>query len=316
MLTGIIAFLLDTVIGDPRSRFHPVVLMGNLIALLERIFYRKDDSDGKKMLAGSILVILVLLISYDAACGILYLSYMTESELVRYAVSGALLSFMISPKSPAAAGKEIHDLLMEGNLKEARRKVGWIVGRDTDKLEVDGVTRATVETVSENTVDGIIAPLFFFVIGGVPLAVLYRAANTMDSMIGYKNDKYLYFGRAAAKLDDVLNYIPARITSLLFFASAWILGFDYRNAIRMVQRDADKHPSPNGGYAEAAVAGALHIRLGGINSYFGKESFRAYMGDPHQELAPIHIMGAIRLMYTATVLFLLFAYALLHAINA
>lgn len=315
MLTGIIAFLLDTIIGDPRSKFHPVVLMGNLIALLERIFYREDDSDGKKMLAGSILVILVLLISYDVACGVLYISYMTESELVRYAVSGALLSFMISPKSLAAAGKEIHDLLMDGNLKEARRKVGWIVGRDTDKLEVDGVTRATVETVSENTVDGIIAPLFFFVIGGVPLAVLYRAANTMDSMIGYKNDKYLYFGRAAAKLDDVLNYIPARITSMLFVASAWILGFDYKNAIRMVQRDADKHPSPNGGYAEAAVAGALHIRLGGVNSYFGKESFRAYMGDPTQELAPMHIMGAIRLMYTATVLFLLFAYAILHAIG-
>ena len=315
MLTGIIAFLLDTLIGDPRSRFHPVVLMGNLISFLERIFYRQDDSDGKKMLAGSILVILVLLISYEAASGVLYLSYMTESELVRYAVSGALLSFMISPKSLAAAGREIHDLLMDGNLKEARRKVGWIVGRDTDKLEVDGVTRATVETVSENTVDGIIAPLFLFAIGGVPLAVLYRAANTMDSMIGYKNDKYLYFGRPAAKLDDALNYIPARITSMLFFASAWILGFDYRNAIRMVQRDADKHPSPNGGYAEAAVAGALHIRLGGVNSYFGKESFRAYMGDPIQELAPMHIMGAIRLMYTATVLFLLFAYAVLHAIG-
>ncbi len=316
MLTGILAFLIDTIIGDPRSRFHPVVLMGNLISLLEKFFYRQEDSDGKKLLAGSILVIIVLLISYDAACGILYLSYMAESELVRYAVSGLLLSFMISPKSLAAAGKELHDLLIAGNLKEARRKVGWIVGRDTDKLEVDGVTRATVETVAENTVDGIVAPLFFFVIGGVPLAVLYRAANTMDSMLGYKNDKYLYFGRAAARLDDVLNYIPARITSILFVASAWILGFDYRNAIRMVHRDADKHPSPNGGYAEAAVAGALHIRLGGINSYFGKESFRAYMGEPMQELAPMHIIGAIRLMYTATVLFLLFAYAMLHAIGS
>jgi len=315
MLTGILAFLLDTVIGDPKSRFHPVVLMGNLISFLERMLYRKEDGDGKKILAGSILVILVLLISYDAACGLLYLSYRAESEWVRIAVSGVLLSFMISPKSLSAAGREIHDLLMDGNLKEARRKVGWIVGRDTDRLEVDGITRATVETVAENTVDGVIAPLFFFVIGGVPMAVLYRAANTMDSMIGYKNEKYLYFGRAAARLDDFLNYIPARITSVLFMAAAWILGFDYKNALRMVQRDADKHPSPNGGYAEAAVAGALHIRLGGMNSYFGKESFRAYMGDAVQELAPIHIMGAIRLMYTATVLFLLFAYALLHAMG-
>lgn len=315
MLTGIFAFLLDTLIGDPRSRFHPVVLMGNLISLLERFFYRETDDNWKKLLSGSILVALVLLISYNVACGILYLSYQAESEWVRYAVSGALLSFMISPKSLAEAGREIYDLLMDGNIEEARRKVGWIVGRDTDKLEVDGVTRATVETVAENTVDGIISPLFFFAVGGVPLAVAYRAANTMDSMLGYKNEKYLYFGRAAAKLDDVLNYVPARITSILFVASAWILGFDHRNALRMVQRDADKHPSPNGGYAEAAVAGALHIRLGGMNSYFGKESFRAYMGEAMEELAPRHIMGTIRLMYTATVLFLLFAYALLHAMG-
>ena len=315
MLTGILAFLLDTVIGDPRTRFHPVVLMGNMISFFERVFYRDEDSNGKKMLAGSILVALVLLISYDVACGILRLSYHVESEWVQHIVSGILLSFMISPKSLADAGKEIHSLLMDGDLKEARRKVGWIVGRDTDQLEVDGVTRATVETIAENTVDGIIASLFFFAIGGVPLAVIYRAANTMDSMIGYRNEKYLYFGRVAAKLDDVLNYVPARIASILFVAAAWLLGFDHRNAVRMVQRDADKHPSPNGGYAEAAVAGAMHIRLGGMNSYFGKQSFRAYMGEPMEELAPRHIIGAIRLMYTATVLFLLFSYALFYAMG-
>ncbi len=315
MLTGIFAFLIDTVIGDPRSRFHPVVLMGNLISFLESFFYRAEDSDGKKMLSGSILVAIVLLISYDAACGVLYFSYMADSRWVEYAVSAVLLSFMISPKSLAEAGKEIHGLLMEGNLIEARRKVGWIVGRDTDKLEVDGVTRATVETIAENTVDGIIAPLFFFLLGGVPLAVVYRAANTMDSMLGYKNEKYLYFGRTAAKLDDILNYIPARMTGLLFVAAAWIHGFDYRHALHMIQRDADKHPSPNGGYAEAAVAGALHIRLGGVNSYFGIESFRAYMGEAIEELAPGHIMGAVRLMYTTTVLFLLLSYAFLYALG-
>ena len=167
-----------------------------------------------------------------------------------------------------------------------------------------------METIAENTVDGIIAPLFFFVLGGVPLAVLYRAANTMDSMIGYKNDKYLYFGRAAAKLDDVLNYIPARITGVLFIFAACLLGFDYKNAYDMMLRDADKHPSPNGGYAEATVAGALHIRLGGINSYFGKKSLRAYMGEAIELTAPKHIMECIRMMYTVTVMFIIITYAM------
>ncbi len=312
MLTGLLAFFLDTLIGDPRTRFHPVVLMGNLIAFLEKILYRREDSDGRKFFQGAVLVLLVLLISYGIACGILHFSYYLSDLLgtvwVENIISALILCFMISPRSLADAGREIHGLLMDGNLQEARRKVGWIVGRDTDRLEVDGVSRAAVETIAENTVDGIISPLFFFVIGGVPLAVLYRAANTMDSMVGYRNEKYLYFGRAAARLDDVLNYIPARITGLLFVFSAWILGFDHRNAFLMMKRDADKHPSPNGGYAEAAVAGAMHIRLGGMNSYFGKESFRAYMGEAIQALAPLHIMGAIRLMYTVTVLFLFISY--------
>ena len=315
MLTGILAFLMDTVIGDPRTRFHPVALMGSLIAFLDRIFYREEDSDTKKLASGAVLTILVLLISYHVACAILQLSYRAGSPWAEYAISAMLLSFMISPKSLSAAGKEIYALLSDENLVEARRKVGWIVGRDTENLDAGEISRATVETIAENTVDGIIAPLFFYALGGVPLAVVYRAANTMDSMIGYKNEKYLYFGRAAAKLDDALNYIPARITGLLFVASAWILGFDHRHALAIMKRDAEKHPSPNGGYAEATVAGALHIRLGGVNSYFGRPSFRAYMGDALDTLSPKHIMASIRLMYTATVLFLLLSYALLHALG-
>ena len=161
-----------------------------------------------------------------------------------------------------------------------------------------------METVAENTVDGIIAPFFFFMLGGVPLAFMYRAANTLDSMVGYKNDKYLYFGRISARIDDVLNYIPARITGLLFVVSAMFLQLDWRNSWKMLRRDAAKHPSPNGGWAEASVAGALGIRLGGYNSYFGRESFRAYMGEPVEELAAKHILGCTRLMYTATILFL------------
>lgn len=310
MLTGIIAFLIDTIIGDPRTKYHPVVLMGKLIALLEHCFYRADDSDNKKFVMGIMLVIITLLISYEVAAAIMMLSYQIPFSWGSAAVGGLLLSFTISPNSLAKAGKGIYALLIMGELTEAREKVGWIVGRDTKDLDDAEIARATIETIAENTVDGIIAPLFFFVLGGVPLAVLYRAANTMDSMIGYKNEKYLYFGRGAAKLDDVLNYIPARITAMLFLFSALILGFDYRNAYRIMQRDAAKHPSPNGGYAEATMAGALHIRLGGMNSYFGRKSFRAYMGDAMILIAPQHIMAAIRMMYTATVLFIIVLYTM------
>lgn len=310
MLTGIIAFLIDTIIGDPRTKYHPVVLMGKLIALLEHCFYRADDSDNKKFVMGIMLVIITLLISYEVAAAIMMLSYQIPFSWGSAAVGGLLLSFTISPNSLAKAGKGIYALLIIGELTEAREKVGWIVGRDTKDLDDAEIARATIETIAENTVDGIIAPLFFFVLGGVPLAVLYRAANTMDSMIGYKNEKYLYFGRGSAKLDDVLNYIPARITAMLFLFSALILGFDYRNAYRIMQRDAAKHPSPNGGYAEATMAGALHIRLGGMNSYFGRKSFRAYMGDAMVLIVPQHIMAAIRMMYTATVLFIIVLYTM------
>lgn len=310
MLTAIIAFLVDTVIGDPNSRWHPVVLMGKLISALETWFYQQEDSDGKKFAMGAMLVLITLLVSYEAAAAIMMLSYRIPWSFGSAVVGGILLSFTISPKSLAKAGKGIYTLLILGELEKARQKVGWIVGRDTENLDDSEIARAAVETIAENTVDGIIAPLFFFVIGGVPLAVLYRAANTMDSMIGYKNDKYLYFGRAAAKLDDVLNYIPARITGVLFIFAAWVLGFDYKNAYRVMLRDAEKHPSPNGGYAEATVAGALHVRLGGVNSYFGKKHFRAYMGDVIEMIAPKHIMESIRMMYTVTVMFILIAYAM------
>lgn len=309
-MTAIIAFLVDTIIGDPNSRWHPVVLMGKLIGALEKWFYQKEDSDGKKFTMGAMLVLITLLVTYEAAAAVMMLSYRIPWSYGSAVAGGILLSFTISPKSLAKAGKGIYTLLILGQLEEARKKVGWIVGRDTENLDDAEIARATVETIAENTVDGIIAPLFFFVIGGVPLAVLYRAANTMDSMIGYKNDKYLYFGRAAAKLDDVLNYIPARITGVLFIFAACVLGFDYKNAYRVMLRDAEKHPSPNGGYAEATVAGALHIRLGGVNSYFGKKHFRAYMGDVIEMIAPKHIMECIRMMYTVTVMFILIIYAM------
>lgn len=310
MITEILAFLLDTLIGDPRTRFHPVVLIGNLIAFFERMLYRSNDSDGMKLAKGAVLVFCVLFISYGMAMALMQLSYRLPFSWADEVVGAIILSFTISPKSLSEAGRELYYLLEDKNLSEARRKVGWIVGRETKDMEPKDVSRATIETIAENTMDGIISPLFFCMIGGAPLAVLYRAANTMDSMIGYRNEKYLYFGRAAARFDDVMNYIPARITGILFCVAAFLLGYDYRFAFQMMLRDAGKHPSPNGGYAEAAMAGALHIRLGGYNVYFGQKHFRAYMGDPLQEIDERHIMASIRMMYTAVILFLGIGYGI------
>ncbi|MDD3115585.1 MAG: adenosylcobinamide-phosphate synthase CbiB [Anaerovibrio sp.] len=310
MLTAVFAFLADTLLGDPRSRWHPVVLIGRLISSLEQLLYHEGDSDRHKLAAGGLLAVTAAVLVYYVTDAVLHFVSLAGSPYLTVVAEAVLLSFAVSPKSLAEAGREIYGYLQKNDMENARYKVGWIVGRDTDKLSSEEVTRAAVETIAENTVDGIIAPFFFFLLGGVPLAFLYRTVNTLDSMVGYKNDKYLYFGRVSARLDDVLNYIPARITGLLFVLSAFFLGFDWRKSWQILRRDAARHPSPNGGWAEASVAGALKIRLGGFNSYFGRESFRAYMGEPEEKLAPRHIMACIRLMYTATVLFLLLAHCL------
>ncbi len=310
MITAVAAFLIDALIGDPKSKFHPVVMMGKLILVLEYFLRRDADSQLTKILKGGVLVTLVLAVSYGVGMCIEILAEMTGSYTAKIFIEALALSFMITPRSLAEAGREIYYLLESENLVQARIKVGWIVGRDTKNLNEAEVVRATVETIAENTVDGVISPLFYFAIGGLPLAVTYRAVNTMDSMLGYKNLRYLYFGRVAARLDDVANFIPARITAALFLASALILNLDFKNAFNMMIRDAAKHPSPNGGYAEATVAGALNVRLGGFNSYFGVTHFRAYMGDPNESLQAPHILSAIRMMYTATIIFLCMAIAI------
>ncbi len=307
MITAVVAFLIDALLGDPRSKFHPVVLIGNLISVLEKILRRDFDSPNQKIFKGSLLVGVVVSASFFVGLSIEIFTENIPSLAAQIFIQALVLSFMISPRTLSDAAREIYFLLERENLPRAREKVGWIVGRDTKNLNEAEIARATVETVAENTVDGIISPLFFFAVGGLPLAVAYRAINTMDSMLGYKNEKYFYFGRAAARLDDVANFIPARLTAILFICAAAILRLDYKNAFDMMRRDAAKHPSPNGGWAEATVAGALNIRLGGVNYYFGEPHFRAYMGDPNEILEAVHILGAIRMMYTATVLFLSFA---------
>lgn len=296
------AVILDRLIGDPRTSLHPVVVIGNFIAWLERRLLRTEHSQTHKKLAGALLVAVVLTIVY-----ILVWLIMTGLHFLHpwmaYIGGAVLLSFTISTRSLAEAGREIAGFLNCGNMEQARYKVGWIVGRDTANLDTGEVTRATVETVAENIVDGIISPLFYAAIGGVPLAFLYRAVNTMDSMVGYKNEKYRDFGMVAARVDDVFNYIPARMTGLLIILAAGLLKHDANGAFEAIRRDAVKHPSPNSGFSEAGVAGALGIRLGGLNYYGGVPSLRAYMGNEKCQLTPIHIEQTIQVMYVVTMLF-------------
>ncbi|WP_378956358.1 adenosylcobinamide-phosphate synthase CbiB [Pelosinus sp. sgz500959] len=298
----LLAVIIDRLVGDPRSSLHPVVMIGNLIAFFERKLLKLQHSSLLKNVTGGVLVVLVLGITYGTSWWIMNLLGMIH-PWAQFIGGAILLSFTIAPDSLAKAGNEIHRYLVTGDLKQAQYKVGWIVGRDTDQLDVAEVTRATVETIAENIVDGIISPLFYFMIGGVPLAFLYRAVNTLDSMVGYKNDKYRDFGMCSARVDDVFNYIPARVTGILLVLSAILLRLNVYGTITAIWRDAAKHPSPNSGFAEAGVAGALGIRLGGLNYYGGVASQRAYMGTATTVLGPIHIKQTIQMMYVSTMLF-------------
>ncbi len=302
------AVVIDRLVGDPRTALHPVVIIGNWIAWLERQLLSASHTPGRKKMAGAMLVATVLAVTYGLAW--LLLTALTALHPWAGYIGGALLlSFTISPRSLAEAGREIAGFLTTGNMAEARYKVGWIVGRDTARLDTAEVTRATVETIAENIVDGITSPLFYAIIGGIPLACLYRAVNTMDSMVGYKNEKYRDFGMVAARVDDVFNFLPARITGMLIILAAVILNRDAGGAWQAIRRDAAKHPSPNSGFAEAGVAGALGIRLGGLNYYGGVASLRAYMGEAKHTLQPVHIEQAIQIMYWVTALFLAAAFA-------
>lgn len=308
-----LALLVDFIYGDPRSQYHPVVMIGNVISYFEKKLYPSSVQNSILFMRGCMTVFLVLL-TVGAVTGFLIHLGHKGGILLYTALSVLVLYFCMTPKSLTRDGMEIYHLLKANDIKAARQRLSWIVGRDTENLNESDIVRGTVETIAENTTDGVISPLFYYLLLGPVGAALYRAGNTMDSMLGYKNDRYLFFGRCAARLDDVLNYIPARITFVLFLLSSMILHLDWKNARKIGLRDAPKHPSPNGGYAEAPMAGALHVRLGGYNYYEGKPEFREYMGNPDTELRADHIKSAIYVMYVSTVLFILAESVIIFAV--
>lgn len=292
------AYALDRLLGDPRWLPHPVIGMGKAIAAVEALLRRLCRPRHYRV-AGLLLPLTVIGGSFALTWAVLYLLAQV-SPWLSAAAEAIVIWTTIASKGLRDAGMEVCAQLRKGDLPAARRSLGMIVGRDTGHLDEPEIARGAVETVAENIVDAIVSPLFFALLGGAPLAIAYRAVNTLDSMVGYKNDKYIDLGWASARLDDVANYIPARITALLLFLGAWMMRLDVKGAVRAVRCDAPKHPSPNSGYPEAAVAGALGIQLGGENSYHGVVSFRAHMGEKTRELRGGDIPHAVGLMFFAS----------------
>ena len=292
------AFLLDCLLGDPRWLPHPICLMGKLIAGTEKGLRRLVKNE---FFGGLLLVIVVITVSTAVPWAILILVGMINPWL-ETVLQVWFCYQILAMKSLRTESMRVYTPLKAGDLPLARKYLSWIVGRETDPLDEEGVAKAAVEPVAETTSDGVVAPLIFMAIGGAPLGFLYKAINTMDSMIGYKNDKYIRFGRAAARLDDAANFIPARLSALLMILAAYILRFDGGNARRIYWRDRRNHKSPNSAQTESVCAGALHIQLAGPAVYFGKLVEKPTIGDRDRSTTAEDICLANRLMIGTSVL--------------
>ena len=301
----ILGFLLDCAVGDPYNIPHPVKLIGRLIGGLEKLV-RKHMRDLRT--GGILLGLTVIVLSTVLPLVLLVICYHI-SIILGIAAETIMCCYMLAAKCLCSESMKVCKAAESGDTEAARKAVSMIVGRDTAVLDKNGIVRAAVETVAENASDGVTAPLFYMGLGGAVGAFFYKSVNTMDSMIGYKDEKYADIGRFAAKLDDVLNFIPSRMTALLMAASAPLAGLDGRNAFRIWKRDRKKHASPNSAQTESVCAGALHVRLAGDAWYFGKLHKKPYIGDDDRPVKPEDIRLANRLMYLSSVLMLIISAA-------
>lgn len=292
-------FIIDCFVGDPAVIPHPVVFIGRLISLLEKLLRRAfPKSDRGEYSAGVVMAVIVVLVTGGVVFGILFACRLINIWLY-FGVCCIMSWQILAARCLRDEAKKVVDTLDKEGLPAARKQVGMLVGRDTDELTEEEVVKATVETVAENTTDGVVAPLFWMLLGGPVGGFMYKAINTMDSMVGYKNERYMFFGRFAAKLDDVVNFIPARIAALAMIVASSFLGFDSGNAARIWRRDRRNSPSPNSAQTEAVCAGALHIRLGGDARYFGELHHKPTQGDPDNPVIKRDVSNASRLMYGA-----------------
>lgn len=304
-----VAWLLDYWLGDPPHWPHPVRWIGNLITVTQRVVRRFCKSNRALKIGGGVLWLVVVGTTWGVSWGLLHIANLVHPWL-GWLVEVWMIYTVLAARCLSDAALDVYRALKEGTLEQSREKLSWIVGRDTSQLERPQITRAVVETVAENSVDGVIAPLFFLLLGGAPLAMAYKAINTLDSMVGYKTEKYRAIGYVSARLDDAANFIPARLSWLLLSISAWFLGANPRKALLVGWRDRYQHSSPNCAWPEATVAGALGIRLGGPNNYFGERVEKPWMGDEQRGIALEDITRTIQLMMLASLFALLLFAAL------
>lgn len=302
VFAALAGFALDLLLGDPAWMPHPVVGMGRCISALEpRLRSAFPRTPGGERAAGTVLAAVLPLGTLALSLGLLRLCRLVHPALA-FGLETVWCWQCLAVRGLAEESEHVRRRLTGGTLEEARRAVGRIVGRDTGALSPQGVIRAAVETVAENFADGVAAPMAYMLLGGAPLALTCKAVNTMDSMVGYKNDRYLHFGRAAAKLDDAVNFLPARLAALLLILSAGLTGENLPGAWQIWRRDRRRHASPNSAQTESAMAGALGIELGGPASYFGQVHDKPAIGDPLREAEPGDIRRADRMLYTASLL--------------
>ena len=295
-------FVIDILLGDPARMPHPVVFMGRCISALEKSLRRIFPQTPKGELAGGVILAAVLPLGTLAFTGLCVWGLGLVHPALGFALQVLWCWQALAAKGLRQESENVCRALDTGTLDDARKAVSRIVGRDTAALGREGVIRAAVETVAENFSDGVVAPMFWMLIGGAPLALAYKAVNTMDSMVGYKNDRYLYFGRAAAKLDDAANWLPARLAALLLVAVAPLTGQNPGRAFAIWRRDRRKHASPNSAQTESAMAGALGVRLAGPASYFGKVHHQPWIGDDTRPIEPEDITRAGRMLYAGSAL--------------
>ena len=295
-------FLLDLLIGDPRWLYHPVIFIGKTISFFERNIRRRFPATPHGELAGGVLLVLLTLVVSGGIPVVILAVTGRIHPLLQWAAGAFLCYQLLAMKCLKDESMKVYHALKTGTLEDGRHAVSMIVGRDTQALDEKGVIKAAVETVAENFSDGVLAPMFYMVIGGPVLMFLYKGINTMDSMVGYKNDRYLYFGRCAARLDDAANFIPSRLAGIMLILAAYLGNFSGKDAKRIFLRDRKKHASPNSAQTESAAAGALQIQLAGNAYYFGKLHEKQFVGDPIREIQVEDIRRMNKLMYLASIM--------------
>lgn len=310
MLPLIIGYLLDLIIGDPQGFPHPIRLIGNIITKLENILRINLNNEEDERKSGIILWFIVVGFSFIVPFMILYFIY-EINEYLGITLESIMCYYILATRSLKDESMKVYTSLKNNNLTEARKFLSYIVGRDTENLDEISIAKATVETVAENASDGVIAPLIFIIIGGAPLGFMYKAINTLDSMVGYKNERYINFGRFSAMADDVANFIPSRISAYLMITASFIIGFDYKSAYRIFKRDRFNHKSPNSAQTESVCAGALNIMLGGSNYYKGILVQKPTIGDNMREIEIQDIKKANKLMYATSIICLIIGVVIL-----